>query len=133
VGWAIGYETRRDRYIGYSVPAPCDYPKCDKEIDRGLSFVCGSDPHGGEYGCGLYFCEDHMRYRTPRYSDRAIQLCPRCIKYRGWYTPKPELTVWLRWMLEDNSWQEWRDENPDKVRGITEQLEARKVEAYDAK
>ncbi len=53
MGWSIGSDGDRD--IGYGVPAECDHPDCTAEIDRGLSYVCGGDPYGGEYGCGLFF------------------------------------------------------------------------------
>jgi hypothetical protein len=48
MGWSIGYDSKWKRDIGYGVPAPCDLPGCDKEIDRGLAFVCGTEPYGGE-------------------------------------------------------------------------------------
>jgi len=90
MGWSTGYDKNWNRDIGYGVQAVCDHPKCNKEIDRGLSYVCGSDPYGGEYGCGLYFCEEHFEYRKPRGSDRNIQLCPRCYRYKPPYKVKEE-------------------------------------------
>jgi hypothetical protein len=115
MGWSIGWDSKWARDIGYGVPAICDLPKCDKEIDRGLSFVCGSEPYGGNYGCGLYFCEEHFEYRKPHGSDRNIQLCPRCYTYRSFYKPKPDSKEWVDWKLKDKSWEKWREENPAEV------------------
>ena len=56
MSWSIGFDSNWNRDIGYGVPAYCDNPKCNKEIDRGLSYVCGGEAFGGEKGCGLYFC-----------------------------------------------------------------------------
>src|SRR5688572_18744194 len=83
MSWAIGFDSHWQRDIGYGVPAFCDHPKCDKEIDRGLSYVCGGEPYGGERGCGLYFCGEHLW--------NPGQLCNRCWRRtRKPYTPKPE-------------------------------------------
>ena len=50
MGWSIGYDSNWDRDIGYGVPAYCDHPDCNEEIDRGLSYVCGGEPYGGDRG-----------------------------------------------------------------------------------
>ena len=117
MGWSLGYDGRWDRDIGYGVPAFCDHPKCEKEINRGLSYVCGGEPHGGEYGCGLYFCDEHhLGYRH----DEANQLCPRCAAYRAPYKrPKPEHPDWIKHKLTHESWAEWRAENPEWVAAAT--------------
>lgn len=111
MGWSVGRRDGRD--IGYGVPAICDKPDCDAEIDRGLSYCCGD--YSTEYGCGLYFCENHLSYRKPHGSDRLVQLCPRCIAYKNPYTPKPDTQEWISWKLTDDSWNTWRQENPKKV------------------
>lgn len=116
MGWSIGYDNNWKRDIGYGVPAFCDHPKCNKEIDRGLSFVCGSDPTGGDFGCGLYFCEEHFTYRKPRYSDRSVQLCPRCYAYKASYDPKPDHPDWIKHKMTDESWAEWRKESNPPIR-----------------
>lgn len=46
------------REAGYAVEATCDQDGCDAEIDRG--HLCGRTPGGGEYGCGGYFCGQHL-------------------------------------------------------------------------
>jgi hypothetical protein len=105
MGWSIGYDSNWKRDIGYGVPATCDHPKCDKRIDRGLSYVCGNEPYGGEHGCGLYFCAHHMRYH-----NRRGTVCIRCMYGRSPYDPKPDVPEWLDHKAADPSWAEWRAE-----------------------
>lgn len=103
MGWSLGYDVNWKRDIGYGVPAFCDHPKCNKEIDRGLSYVCGGEPYGGEYGCGLYFCSEHLTWMN----GNNPQACPRCNAYKPPYKRiKPEHPKWLAVraeMLEDES------------------------------
>lgn len=105
MGWAVGKHNGRD--IGYGVPALCDAPGCNEMIDRGLAYVCcDQQPYGGEKGCGLFFCAKHSDSRGR---------CSRCRNYRTPYQPKPDVPEWIEWKLTDESWQRWRDENPDEV------------------
>lgn len=100
MGWAVGYDNHWQRDIGYGVPAWCDHPKCNNEIDRGLAHVCGGEPYGGNRGCGLYFCGDHLFGRS---------LCPRCLASKPPYKhPKPEHPEWIHHKATDPSWAEWR-------------------------
>ena len=108
MGWSIGFDSNWDRDIGYGVPAYCDYPGCGKKIDRGLAYVCGGEPYGGERGCGLYFCSKHLYL-----SARLPQLCERCLKRRKPFKPTPDHPDWINHKLTDPSWQQWRDENPE--------------------
>lgn len=117
MGWQVGYDTNWKRDIGYGVPAICDRPACGEAIDRGLSFVCGSDPYGGEKGCGLYFCEAHLT-GTRTVGDRWVRVCGRCDKGRPPYEPTPDTAEWLEWKLTDESWERWRLENPEQVERI---------------
>lgn len=107
MGWSIGFDSHWNRDIGYGVPAVCDHPECNEEIDRGLSYVCGGEPYGGEKGCGLYFCLTHQ--------TGAFQRCERCAKRRRAFTPKPDVPRWMRHKLRDGTWKRWRDENPSEV------------------
>lgn len=120
MGWSIGWDPTWQRDIGYGVPAYCDHPECNAEIDRGLSHVCGSEePYGGEHGCGLYFCEGH---HSGSRGD-AYNLCPRCTANRGpFYYPKPDHPRWIEHKLTDSSWAEWRAENPAEVDRLRAQL-----------
>lgn len=128
MSWSIGYDSNWDRDIGYGVPAQCDHPECGEEIDRGLAYVCGGDPYGGERGCGLYFCNKHMGYvnRTARMD--ASQLCDRCYpRIRKPFQPKPDLPEWIEHKLMDESWTIWRAENPAKVETMRASLKCQKV------
>lgn len=109
MGWSIGFDSHWQRDIGYGVVAYCDHPKCTKEIDRGLAYVCGGGPYGKSNdpykkdGCGLYFCSAHLTYDNR---------CPKCARYeKKPYKPKPEHPDWIKWKMTDPSWAEWRKEN----------------------
>jgi hypothetical protein len=121
MGWQIGFDSRWNRDIGYGVPAPCDQPGCPEEIDRGLGFVCGDDPYGGEHGCGLYFCGRHragcVEYQAYGETHYA-RVCERCEAGEPPFDPKPDLAEWLNWKLADESWARWRQENPVEVERI---------------
>ena len=113
MGWSIGYDTNWKRDIGYGVPAYCDHPDCNEEIDRGLAHVCkGQQPYGGE-GCGLYFCSKHQSYDGE---------CERCANNKEPFKAKPDHPEWLKWKLTDESWQKWRDENPKEVEAMSQIL-----------
>jgi hypothetical protein len=60
---------------GYDVPDTCHAPDCDQAIDRGLSYLCGSDPRWPEPGCGGWFCNKHLSYTG---DDECQQLCGAC-------------------------------------------------------
>lgn len=115
MGYAV-YEDRDahdrgvERWAGYGVPAICDQPGCDEEIDRGMWFKCGDlgednfgEHRGGDcMGCGLYFCRAHA------FGD-----------HRG-ITPKPDTAEWEHHMLTDESWERWRAENPGRTAAMQE-------------
>ena len=109
MGWSVGFDSNWNRFIGYGVPAYCDHPNCNKEIHRGLSYVCGEEPYGGDNGCGLYFCYDHLLLGEEGF------VCERCIDNKPPFEPKPEHPDWINWMLTDSSWEEWRQKNPMEV------------------
>lgn len=121
MGWSLGYDTRWSRDIGYGVTAFCDHPGCGKEIDRGLSYVCGGEPYGGDRGCGLYFCGAHLNMTT---IERASQLCDRCYpRVRKPFTPTFEHPLWIRHKLKDPSWTEWRAEQcEEKLEALKQQI-----------
>lgn len=125
MGWSIGYDRNWQRDIGYGVPAQCDHPGCTEEIHRGLRYVCGSEPFGGEKGCGLYFCEAHLLYTLPEeFEADMLQRCARCMDGGEPFIPSPDVAEWLRWKLADKSWAEWRGENPGQVAAMKAQLGA---------
>jgi hypothetical protein len=61
---------------GYAVQTVCEQPDCNEEIDRGLAHLCGATPGGDEYGCGGYFCGQHL-YMAPGLPG-AEGLCGPC-------------------------------------------------------
>jgi len=117
MGWSIGFDEHWKRDIGYGVPAICDQPGCGAEIDRGLSYVCGGDPYGGDLGCGLYFCSKHLVYHQFRGQEFCTQVCERCAKHRKSFQPTPDTLQWIYFKMTDPSWEEWRIKN-----GLTPKL-----------
>jgi hypothetical protein len=70
-------------------------------------------PYGGENGCGLFFCGQHL------YLGNGAQLCARCDEgEEGPFEPTADVQQWLNWKLTDESWQNWRDDNPQEVAAI---------------
>jgi len=110
MGWSIGFDNNWNRDIGYGVPAYCDHPGCGEEIDRGIAHVCGGEPYGGDYGCGLYFCSQHLYLASYR-----PQLCAQCRAGMEPFVPTLDHPDWVNHKLTDPSWQQWRDENPTEV------------------
>lgn len=113
MGWSLGYDSTWQRDIGYGVPAYCDHPKCDAKINRGLGYVCGDDPYGGDVGCGLYFCEKHRRGWR-----KSHNVCSRCANRKAAYAAKFDHPQWVRHKLNDPSWGPWRAENDREVKGM---------------
>lgn len=74
MGWGFGINNE-GREVGYYVRAICDEDGCEAHIDRGLAYVCGGMHDGGEWGCGRYFCGDHLFFGGP------TQLCPSCMEH----------------------------------------------------
>jgi len=126
MSWAIGFDSKWNRDIGYGVPAWCDFPGCKEVIDRGLAHVCcGQEPRGG-VGCGLYFCgKHHPYYRRPtpgEDGENRSGMCTRCYNYRPPFKAKPDHPDWIHHKETDESWAEWRKERdagrpfPEEVR-----------------
>ncbi len=123
------------RHGGYGVPAVCEKPECDAQIDRGISYACGGEPFS-EHGCDRYFCEKHRNYtcvtalgdeehtcELEQEDDCEYkELCERC-SHRSKEYPygrepfdyKPETQRWLYHLVHDFSWAEWRRMNIEKV------------------
>lgn len=121
MGWAV-YQCPKGtpfRHAGYGVPAYCDHPDCKEEIDRGVNHRCGSiNSDGEDRGCGLYFCETHLSEYSSKYNSSFCGQCwPRSRKP---FTPKPEHPEWATHVLSDESWQKFRDANPEWVAKLQE-------------
>lgn len=131
MSWAVGYDERHKRDIGYGVPAKCDQPGCDADIDRGLGYVCGGDVYGGEHGCGLFFCSDHMIFTdidpNDKFSEEAVELCERCQRGEDNFEPSPDVEQWLRHKLNHESWADWRNEDPQRLVNLVATLSAANV------
>lgn len=117
MSWAYAFDDNWQRDIGYGVPAFCDHPGCGAEIDRGLAYVCGGEPYGGDDGCGLFFCDRH-RQGYPR------ERCERCYQHARAFEPTPDHPKWMRHKLTHGSWESWRAEHPAEVEKIRQALRA---------
>ena len=118
MSWAVGFDSTWNRDIGYGVPATCDFPGCGESIDRGLAYVCGGEPYGGEHGCGLFFCGEHLLIGS------RDQQCERCENGQPPFEPTPDVRKWVEWKLADESWATWRAENPETVTAMQASLAA---------
>lgn len=58
--YEVRYESGLIRWAGYGVYAKCDRGDCLEQVSRGLDALCGRTPGGDEYGCGGYFCPEHV-------------------------------------------------------------------------
>lgn len=117
------------RIGGYGVPAYCEQPDCKEEIDRGVSYACGGEPFS-EWGCDRYFCGKHRHYSCPRElrkegeecddecDEDHIEVCERCRDGKESFPYKPEHPTWVKHLLKDPSWAQWRKNNPDKVKEL---------------
>jgi hypothetical protein len=77
MGWGYGINGE-GREVGYTVESICDQDGCEKQIHRGLAYVCGAMHDGGEHGCGEYFCYDHLTYATLDPVTLSGQVCFAC-------------------------------------------------------
>lgn len=124
MSWEIGFDDEHQRDIGYGVPAYCDHPGCEAEIDRGVASQCGFN---SDEGCGLHFCAEHLclHYANPEDDpDEPCrgELCDACAYFEPTYPAKPDHPKWLQWKLSDESWEDWRILNPAAVAAIKEVL-----------
>lgn len=114
----MGYQIYKvgNRWGGYGVPAICEYPGCNEEIDRGMSYACGGEPFS-EHGCDRYFCEKHRVLHCFNAGGRreCVEVCERCDKRKNPFPYKPEHPDWVKHLLTDKSWAKWRKENRGEV------------------
>lgn len=124
----MGYQVYKvgKRWGGYGVPTICEHPDCNEEIDRGVSHACGGEPFS-ELGCDRYFCGKHKNYeywdpaagRWCRHRNDCecdlVEVCERCRKNKSPFPYKPEHPDWVKHLLKDPSWGEWRKKNPAEV------------------
>lgn len=81
-----------------------------------------------EDGCGLFFCEEHHHYSTYplKQENSKTSLCKRCAEGKEPFEQKPDHIEWVRFMLKDKSWKEWRDAHPEKVKEMKERVNSLK-------
>lgn len=64
---------------GYDVEDHCHEPVCETVIDRGLAYLCGGTPGSpDEYGCGQWFCGEHLLGTPTGVSIMGGGLCRSC-------------------------------------------------------
>lgn len=110
-----------ERWAGHMVPAECDMPDCREEIERDLDSKCEQHPADADLiaegetdpemiarGCGMFFCSTHLGATAG---------------YEG-IKPKPDSLVWMRHQLTDESWADWRAQNPATARSRAEAVAA---------
>lgn len=116
MGYACYQLNGRDQ--GYNVPAICDHPDCNEEIDRGMAYACGGDPL---QNCGLFFCHKHRSHdRDPEaeWTDENrhdFGVCERCAEGLEPFAPSPDTEYWRAWKMNHESWADWRTEHPEFV------------------
>lgn len=113
MSWTIGYDEALDRDVGHLVTAYCDQPGCSAVINRGLAFTCGGEFMGGDHGCGLHFCPEHLTY-----GEGDHRLCERCNAGDRRFEIKGDHPDWMRHKLQHPSWAAWRAENPSDVESL---------------
>ena len=129
------------RWGGYGVPAVCEQPYCNEEIDRGVSFACGGEPFADEFSCDRYFCETHLIFTCFNDSGEVDEengevsklVCERCNKGEEEFDAKPETREWIDHLFTDESWEEWRKENPEEVKKIKERIKYEKSNKHRKK
>lgn len=113
MGWAVGWDYSTARFRGYGVPSICEQPECDKLINRGMAYACEMED------CGRFFCEDHLYSNLGLYCERCLHADdPASIPF----PVKPETKLWLKHVLKDKSWAQWRKERPEMVKEYRRQL-----------
>lgn len=118
------------RFWWYWVPAICEHPECNEEIDRGVSHACWWEPFS-EHWCDRYFCSKHLEWvginndwtrlkedHTDEEYDRADHpsLCERCEKWESPFPYKKETKERVSHILSHESWEERRKENTEMVK-----------------
>ena len=112
--WAIGYDEKWKRDIGYDVAGTCDYPGCEKIINRGIDHVCGGEPYGGDIGCGLYFCAEHLEMKIMDGEAEPSPVCAQCAAGKKPFEPTPDVAEWLDHKNTSIYWAGWRTYHENK-------------------
>lgn len=133
MGYKIGYQGKFKRFLGYGIPAICDHPGCETEIDRGMGHACYEGvPY--DSACGGFFCsEHHENYVYPDeiedlhqeelnqlgldpdedYSDIDGAVCCRHSMEKH-----KEAATWINFILTDESWEKWREKYTEQTANL---------------
>ena len=145
MSWVIGFNSEQKRHIGYGVLAICDHPECTVEIDRGLGYMCG-EGFNHNASCHGYFCAEHRENYV--YGDEIDDMQGEELEALGIdpeskevydavengdivrcrhepIQPNKESASWLEWVLSEDSWAKWREENPKKVAAYQDALKSK--------
>lgn len=83
------------RFQGYGVPAYCDYKNCREEIHRGLAYLHPENAKSREAPSVFVCCKHKYSILNKIYVDL-----------------QKEHPDWLNFILNDETWDEWRGKNP---------------------
>lgn len=112
--WAIGFDEHWNRDIGFDVPAVCDHPGCNTAINRGIDYVCGGEPYGGDSNCGLYFCKNHLQMKLLQSGESLVQVCTQCSAGKKPFQPSTDTEEWINYKQTSNYWAGWRTYHQNK-------------------
>ena len=59
----------------------------------------------------MFFCEEHLYL-----NEKCIQLCERCLNDKEVFNIKPEHPDFINFILTDDSWEQWRQDNSDTIK-----------------
>lgn len=107
--WYAVYENW-PRFAWYWVPAICEHPNCNKEIDRWMAFACWWEPFA-EWYCDRYFCSKHLQFIFDEDDNMSPQCCERCAEWKEPFPYKPETEERKEHVNTDKSWKERREKN----------------------
>lgn len=146
MSWAIGFSENQNRDVGYAVPAICDHPGCTAEIDRGIAYMCCEISPDHHATCGGFYCAYHREsyiygdelddmdeseleaHNIDKDSDAVAEAIDDGDIVKCLHEPiekGKENAAWLEHCLKDETWQDWRNENPAMVTAYQEALKNR--------
>lgn len=146
MSWVIGFSENQNRDVGYGILAICDHPECTAEIDRGLAYICCEDINHNAC-CGAFYCAEHRENyvygdEIDDMEDEELEALNIDVESQEVFDavengdivrcrhepiqPNKENAAWLEHVLKDESWSQWREENPAKVTAYQEALKNRK-------
>lgn len=145
MGYSLYFSDKNNRFQGYNMHAYCDHPGCKNEIDRGMGYVCcGNQDH--ENSCGGFYCSEHSELCTLITEDEFEGLEDDEVQEQLEHYGLTEMPVfdedgyfyhcqhqpiekdkehpdWLQHVLTDETWQEWREKEPEMAKHYQELLD----------